>query len=191
MNNIDTIIKLTIDESIDEIMAYHGTVHDFDKFDTAYMGTGTGHQDFGWGIYLSLAKEGARDYGNILYEVEIPSDDKKFIHAEKLYKKTFCNKLIRAIYRKALSEEDSPWIGSEREFYDELMRTFGNGVYGDCVLGSITPYIGGYNGESSDEAAAKLLRSLGYFGYKWRYDNITNVVMFDAKDIHVVGKTKY
>lgn len=190
MNYLDRIVKSVISESMDEIMAYHGTNHDFNEFDTAYMGTGYGQQAFGWGVYLCLTKDGAQPYGKILYEVEIPSDEKRYIHADKLYKKTFCDKLIRAIYKQALSDKDSVWKGAEQDFAEELRMTFNGSIYGDSVIGSIEPYVSLPNGKMSrEECAAKLLRSLGYFGYKWTSNGYTNVVMFDAKDIHVVSKT--
>lgn len=34
-------------------IAYHGSPHRFDRFDTAYIGTGEGLQAFGWGLYFA------------------------------------------------------------------------------------------------------------------------------------------
>lgn len=42
--------------------AWHGSPHDFDKFDLAHIGTGEGAQAYGWGQYLSSSKGIARDY---------------------------------------------------------------------------------------------------------------------------------
>ena len=42
--------------------AYHGSPHEFDRFTTAKMGTGEGHQAFGWGLYFAGRKEVAAWY---------------------------------------------------------------------------------------------------------------------------------
>jgi len=44
--------------------AFHGSGASFDKFDTAFMGTGEGAQAFGWGIYASQSEGIARSYAN-------------------------------------------------------------------------------------------------------------------------------
>lgn len=45
-----------------DISVFHGTKHDFDQFDTEAIGTGTGAQAFGWGIYFSDDKNTAESY---------------------------------------------------------------------------------------------------------------------------------
>jgi|GEM_PF-2688825 len=42
--------------------AYHGSAAEFDKFDSTYMGSGEGAQDFGWGHYLTTNEVIARGY---------------------------------------------------------------------------------------------------------------------------------
>ena len=44
--------------------AWHGTPHDFDKFSTAFMGSGEGAQAYGWGLYFAGKKEVAEYYKN-------------------------------------------------------------------------------------------------------------------------------
>lgn len=47
-------IKYIIGESVDELVAYHGSGADFDKFNhKKYMGSGCGSQSFGWGSYVT------------------------------------------------------------------------------------------------------------------------------------------
>ena len=48
--------------------AYHGSGASFDKFDTAFMGTGEGAQAFGWGVYLTQSEGIARNYAETLYK---------------------------------------------------------------------------------------------------------------------------
>ena len=52
----------------EEVTAYHGGPHSFDKFSTQYMGTGEGNQSFGWGLYFTDLEDIARDYANRLYD---------------------------------------------------------------------------------------------------------------------------
>jgi hypothetical protein len=52
--------------NIPELMqVYHGSSSNFDKFDHSFMGTGEGHQAFGWGTYVSEVKGIAKTYAGI------------------------------------------------------------------------------------------------------------------------------
>jgi len=53
------------------IRAYHGSPHDFDKFDISKIGTGEGAQAYGHGLYFAEAEGVARDYRNRLGGVDI------------------------------------------------------------------------------------------------------------------------
>ena len=44
------------------IRVYHGSPHDFDRFDISKIGTGEGAQSFGWGLYFADRKEIAEWY---------------------------------------------------------------------------------------------------------------------------------
>jgi hypothetical protein len=46
----------------EEVTAYHGSPHSFDKFSTQKMGTGEGAQAFGWGLYFTDLEDIARQY---------------------------------------------------------------------------------------------------------------------------------
>lgn len=48
------------------IRAFHGSPHDFDRFDMSKIGTGQGAQAFGRGLYFAEAEDVARDYRNTL-----------------------------------------------------------------------------------------------------------------------------
>ena len=60
--------------------AYHGSPHDFDRFDHAFMGTGEGAQAFGWGTYVTEVNGIAKSYATqltprvILYDRESLAD---------------------------------------------------------------------------------------------------------------------
>lgn len=50
----------------DGITAYHGSPHDFDKFDISKIGTGEGAQAYGHGLYFAQAEPTAREYRDTL-----------------------------------------------------------------------------------------------------------------------------
>lgn len=51
---------------LEPIKAYHGSPHDFDRFDLSKIGTGEGAQAYGHGIYLAENPEVARAYRDAL-----------------------------------------------------------------------------------------------------------------------------
>ncbi len=53
-------------EDQDGITAYHGSPHDFDKFDISKIGTGEGAQAYGHGLYFAQAEPVAEGYRNRL-----------------------------------------------------------------------------------------------------------------------------
>lgn len=70
---IDDIVKMAgkIVSGADEpaktgIRAYHGTPHDFDKFDISKIGTGEGAQAYGHGLYFAEKEGVARGYRDAL-----------------------------------------------------------------------------------------------------------------------------
>lgn len=46
--------------------AWHGSPHDFDRFSLSAVGTGEGHQAFGWGLYFASEREVAQWYRDSL-----------------------------------------------------------------------------------------------------------------------------
>jgi hypothetical protein len=66
-NDIMEIVKKTIDVILnennqDELIAYHGSVANFNKFDLSKVGSGEGSQVYGWGVYLTNVKDTGRYY---------------------------------------------------------------------------------------------------------------------------------
>lgn len=60
--------------------AYHGSPHNFTKFDMGKVGSGEGSQAFGHGLYLAENKAVAKEYAKVagpkgnLYKVDLPDD---------------------------------------------------------------------------------------------------------------------
>lgn len=52
------------------IRAYHGSPHDFDKFDLSKIGTGEGAQSYGHGLYFAENEGVAREYRQALSDID-------------------------------------------------------------------------------------------------------------------------
>ena len=90
--------------------AWHGSPHDFDKFDLGAIGTGEGNQAHGWGLYFAKKKSVSRNYQKVLskrlgttnpklFKVEIP-DEKTMLDEDKYFKeqnKDIINKIVSAV----------------------------------------------------------------------------------------------
>lgn len=90
--------------------AWHGSPHDFDKFDLGAIGTGEGNQAHGWGLYFAKKKSVSRNYQKELskrlgttnpklFKVEIP-DEKTMLDEDKYFKeqnKDVVSKIVSAI----------------------------------------------------------------------------------------------
>jgi hypothetical protein len=92
--------------AVTEATAYHGTNADFDEFSLDHVGSGSGLQTFGWGVYLSSLKAVASTYrkrgtGRVL-EVEMPPPDDLMLWDERLS--------VQHNTSKALSDHGYPEI---------------------------------------------------------------------------------
>lgn len=56
----------SIDNQVPGIRAYHGSPHDFDRFDMSKIGTGEGAQAYGHGLYFAENEGVAKSYKNAL-----------------------------------------------------------------------------------------------------------------------------
>lgn len=59
-------VKKGVNAATDGIRAYHGSPHDFDKFDINKIGTGEGAQAYGHGLYFAEKEGVARSYRDAL-----------------------------------------------------------------------------------------------------------------------------
>ena len=56
-----------------QVSAWHGSPHEFGRFSTDRIGSGEGHQAFGWGLYFTDIEGIARDYAKTLGRQQKPS----------------------------------------------------------------------------------------------------------------------
>jgi hypothetical protein len=61
----------------EEQKLYHGTTHKFDCFRAQHIGSGTGAQVYGWGLYFSTERDVAESYANSVYHGHGQKQDRK------------------------------------------------------------------------------------------------------------------
>jgi hypothetical protein len=102
------------------IRAYHGSPHDFDRFDMSKVGTGEGAQSYGHGLYFTenpvVADNYKRELGGAgrTYEVSINADPERFIDWDKPLSQQ------SAEARAALSEMGLPDDASGYRIYQAI-----------------------------------------------------------------------
>ena len=110
--------------------AFHGSPHKFEKFDLGSVGTGTGIQAHGWGLYFAFSKNTAKRYRDrlkgrrdtytgegSLVEVEIPENDVLLDENKSIEKQP---PKVREIIKAEL-ERIGGSANSGKSFYKELM----------------------------------------------------------------------
>lgn len=110
--------------------AFHGSPHKFEKFDLGSIGTGTGIQAHGWGLYFAFSENTAKRYRDrlkgsrdtytgegSLVEVEIPEKDVLLDEDKSIEKQP---PKVREIIKAEL-ERIGGSANSGKSFYKELM----------------------------------------------------------------------
>lgn len=105
--------------------AFHGSPHKFEKFDLGAIGTGTGIQAHGWGLYFAFSKNTAKRYRDrlkgstdegSLVEADIP-EDAVLLHENKTIEKQ--PPKVRAIIEAEL-ERIGGSANDGKSFYREI-----------------------------------------------------------------------
>lgn len=119
-------------EDQDGITAYHGSPHDFDKFDISKIGTGEGAQAFGYGLYFAQHEPVAEGYRDELSKNN-PLPVK--IDNEKHHNPTRMQRMVADHFGdvdKVISKMTPVWERVSQKYHslpedaDELERTFRN-----------------------------------------------------------------
>ncbi len=184
-------IRKYVMEAIDELELFHGSPHDFDEFDFAYMSSGWGQQAYGYGAYLTTSYECAKEYsqGGMVYTVEIP--DKGYLNLDKI-SPALAMKIARVFFNYYTKEHEygsEAYAGYEREFWNEECKYIGDSTDGNTLYGTISSFLG-----SDKETSEFLYNKLGYKGLVWVHTNtetgkkFKNYVIFNPKDIKIIKK---
>lgn len=110
------------------IRAYHGSPHDFERFDLSKVGTGEGGQAYGHGLYFAENPKVAQTYKDLpksegagkMYEVGINSDPEKFLDWHKVLSKEH-----QQIFDNLMPARAGRFGGATgQSAYDDLMYSF-------------------------------------------------------------------
>lgn len=187
-NRIRDIVR----EAVDELELYHGTPHEFDEFDLAYLSTGFGQQSHGYGVYLTTSNETAKAYsqGKNIYTVEVP--DGKYLNYDRIGKSEAM--IIARKFFKYYTTEDEygkgAYAGHENDFWEYECRYIGECTDGGSVYGTLNSLIG------SEKSTSEFLYSIGYKGMFLKCtntntgENFKNYVIFNPKEIKIISKAK-
>ena len=117
------VIRLT-ENQFGEMMAYHGSGSDFDKFNhKKYLGKGAGSQVFGWGTYITNDIEIAKSYAENIGKENYIIDYDKWLNqgltfdeiikwpTEKKYLEEFINNHIDDFKKANINEFDISYVG--------------------------------------------------------------------------------
>lgn len=181
--NENQLKKLIVNE-ISNLTAYHGSNADFNQFDLGFVNSGNKMQAYGYGIYVALNKEAAEHYGKVLYIVEIPKSDKKYLNAFQVYDKKYVSNILKKLFNYLLKIEPDIYKGSENELWQELESIIDN-YDGLTIYGTAESYLG------SDKEASQFFEKLGFYGIKWidsNDKNNENAVIFNPKNIKIIKK---
>ena len=125
-----------------QVDAWHGSPYEFDKFTTEKMGTGEGHQAFGWGLYFTDIKGIAEAYAKALTK-QLPSFNGKTLNILSIEKKFGRNNInSRTLYllRRALSSVNG--VASKEDLIKYVNE---NTLYFDKERDEALSLIDGYN----------------------------------------------
>lgn len=171
----------------DNDVAYHGGKADFASFDIAYINSGAGAQNFGYGIYLTFDKDMAKGYadkGGRIYTVEIPSDD----DATYLYMREQVDpQILQCIKDKLFELNIDNYIedyGDEAEqtLTDDLNEWFPIDISGKHLYYSLDKFT------NSEKETSELLLSCDVIGYKYTDYDSDCVIMFSSEYIDIIQK---
>lgn len=188
----ESIVRKYIIETIDELELYHGSDADFDEFNIAYIGSGSGRQDYGFGWYASSSYRVALSYGNKVYVVKLP--DEGWLE-EELDPKVAMS-IAEEFYEYYVTKdpygiEAYPTNELRCDFWDMECKYIGECESGESLYGTISSILG------SDEFTSEFLRGIGYVGLKLEShadnagEEYCNYVIFDEKDIKILEVVRY
>ena len=184
------------------IRAFHGSPHDFDKFDMSKIGTGEGAQAYGHGLYFSDNENVAKLYkdeipsanlgGGRMYEVNISADPSSFLDLDKPLSQQSAT--MQDMARKADLSHLSPGNRTRRQiemWRDGTLPNKGSEPTGRVIYNALTDY--GMDTKANTSLSDRLLEA-GIPGVKYvdgsraANEGTRNYVVFDDRLIEIVRK---
>jgi hypothetical protein len=178
---------------------FHGSPYSFDKFTTERMGSGSGKQIDGWGIYLTDSKDSSKIYGRNIYETTLfkgkDLNEYTFIDLAKPVKKDIVSKIVKAVYENYNKDFD---INKFNLYYDYAKdKSLPKVDFNDYELiefdyagflfyKTLSRILGG------DKKASLFLLDNGIDGLKRNISKTrTDYIIFDADDITIDKKESF
>lgn len=180
---MNSIVKKLISEEItkifENIIAYHGTDAKFDQFDTNKVGTSTGKEVGGHGLYFTndydIAKRYTTTKGRVI-KVELKSG--RYLNFDE----SIDDYLISDI------ENEGTYNGISPESIEQFKSDFSDESYRyDITNKQVYEWLSHVLGSSKN--ASKYLKTAGYVGIVFNdktNPDVTNYVMFDPKDVKII-----
>lgn len=192
-------VKQVINEMLkNNIIAYHGTPHNFLKFQTKNIGTGEGNQSFGYGLYFTSNKSVAEFYAKLLgngngnvYKVSIKGGE--FFEWNKPLDKGFKEQFIKAMKEENMDKMpfkrflNNGKIETRYEAIENAVNYFPNGKF---FYENLSLMVGG------DRNASQFLSKLGFIGISYpvgqffkKGSNVygENYVIFNENDVEIIS----
>lgn len=196
----ESVIK---EEQKNDLILYHGTKHNFLKFETTNIGGGEGNQSFGWGIYFTDNKSVSEFYANLLggddglvYTINISNGN--FMSWYGKLESDFCNKLTTNMLQNGIGELpvnrmlNNGKVEVNKLPTKEAIEYYPNGKF---LYENLALALGG------DKMASAKLNELGVDGVYYpigqflkkgdkSHANGTNYVLFSEDKINIVKQEK-
>lgn len=204
--NINSIVKEEIDKFLlkeivqTDMTLYHGTPHDFIRFQTKNIGTGEGSQCFGYGLYFTENKSVAEFYANMLkrplgyvYTVSVKNGEffEWYKRLDNTFKANFINKMHELGYNEMPYKRmlEAGKIKTYSLPVEEAADYFPNGKF---FYENMSLLLGG------QKEASAFLYQLGFAGIKYPVgsflkDKISDVygynyVIFNGDTVKIIDK---
>ena len=178
---------------------YHGTPHDFLKFDTKNIGSGEGNQSFGYGLYFTDNIEIARHYasmlsqdGGFIYTVLVK--DGFFVDWYNRLDETLVSRVRESFMKSGITELPikrmlvSGQIMMKKLPLEQALRYYPNGKF---FYENLAQQLGG------DKNASQFLAKNGVMGIKYPVNTFRgnggegmNYVIFDENSIVQTNKQR-
>lgn len=188
----------------DGITAYHGSPHDFDQFDMAKIGGGSGVQNFGHGLYFAEHEPAAEGYRYSLQQlanVMVGKEDANQINKGHMYEVNISAHPDHMLdWDKPLSEQSPHIVKSifdARKDNPTLFNVFKSHLEKDSTGMDFYQALATKH-PNGNQGASEFLQRSGIHGVKYRDVTrqgmkdgkpTTNYVVFDPKNVDV--KRKY
>lgn len=184
LNNKEIFITEEQSRYINEMIAYHGSKADFDRFSLAYIGTGVGAQEFGYGIYLTLDREAAEHYGGMCYTVEIPDPNQAlYLYYNDPIPEDVYNQIVNSIVDWNVSVYPDEYDEKSKLELAKEIREVMPPTEGRYLMYNLHRFI------DEKTYAAQMLKNCGITGYFYNNGKIDNVIIFDTKAINIINKS--